>query len=122
MSAQLIGQRLEQLRSELGNPGEKHWSRSRLSEATGVTLNALTVLENKGAGTIETLVTLLVFYHGQGFNPAWVMLPDNSAVSKWVLAENTKAVAVGRVTAELSKFKERVRQTIDEMRKEVENG
>jgi hypothetical protein len=79
------------------------------------------VLKNKGAGTVETLVALLVFYHGLGFNPAWVMLPDNSAVSKWVLAENTKAIAVERVMEELGKFKERFRQTIDEMRKEVEN-
>lgn len=122
MSSEVIGQRLAQLRSELGGSGEKRWSRARLSEATGVTLNALTVLENKGAGTIETLVTLLVFYHGQGFNPAWVVLVDNSAVSKWVLAENTKAVAAERVTALLNEFRERVQQTIDKMRKEVENG
>lgn len=122
MSSELIGQRLAQLRNELGNPGEKRWSRSRVSEATGVTLNALTVLENKGAGTIETLVTLLVFYHEQGFNPAWVVLVDNSAVSKWVLAENTKAVTVERVTEELTNLKEGLLQAIDKVLRELKNG
>jgi hypothetical protein len=93
-----------------------------VAEAMGVTLNAMTILENKGAGTIKTLVTLLVFYYGQGFNPAWVMLPNNPAVSKWVLAENTKAVAVERVKEELNKLKERLWQKVDEIRKKAENA
>lgn len=66
------------------------------------------------SGAIETFLTLLVFYPGQGFNPAWIALPDNSNVSKWVLAKSTKTVAVEQVTEELSKLKERVGQTIDE--------
>lgn len=122
MSNELIGQRLAQLHSELGGPSEKRWSRARVAEATGVTLNALTVLQNKGSGTIETLTTLLTFYHGHGFNPTWVVLVDNSAVSKWVAADNVKTVLAERVKEEPSKFKERVRLTIDEMQKKVENG
>ena len=71
------------------------------------------------SGAIETFLTLLIFYPGQGFNPTWIALPDNSNVSKWVLAESTKTVAVEQVMEELSKLKERVGQTIDEMRKEL---
>lgn len=48
MSSEVVGQRLAQLRSELGTPGEKRSSRARMAEATGITLNALTILENKG--------------------------------------------------------------------------
>lgn len=103
-------------------PGEKRWSQARVAEATGVTLNAMTILEKKGAGTIETLVTLLTFYQGRGFNPAWVVLVDNSAVSKRVAVDSVKAVPADVVTEELSKFKERFQQKIDEILKEVENG
>jgi hypothetical protein len=122
MSSEVIGQRLAQLRSELGTPDEKRWSRARVGEATGVPLNALTVLENKGAGTIETLTTLLVFYHGHGFNPTWVILSDNSTVSKWVAAENVKTVPAAMVAQKLADFKGRMLQVIDEARMELENG
>jgi len=49
---------------------------------------------NKGSGTIEALTTLLTFYHGHGFNPSWVMLPDNPIVSKRVAANNVKTLLV----------------------------
>lgn len=122
MSSEVIGQRLAQLRSELGGPDEKRWSRARVGEATGVPLNALTVLENKGSGTIETLTTLLTFYHGHGFNPTWVMLPDNATVSKWMSADNEKTVPAAVVAQELAGFRSRMLRAIDEARKEMENG
>jgi hypothetical protein len=50
------------------------------------------------------------------------MLPDNSAVSKWVAVDNEKTVPVGVVTQELDGFRSRMLQTIYEARKEMENG
>ena len=37
---------------------------------------------------------LLTFYHSYGFNPSWVMLPDNPIVSKRVAADNVKTLLV----------------------------
>jgi hypothetical protein len=88
---EVVARRLSQLRSELASPGEEAWSQQRLADEAGLTLNIVHRLEQSCAGRIEAMFTLLTFYHNRGYNISWIILDDNSAVSKYLL-NDAKAV------------------------------
>ena len=115
MSNTLIGKRLALLRTELAGPGEDAWSRTKLAVETGLTLNMVTRLEQSGAGSIETFITLLLFYHERGYNLSWVILPDNSTCSKMALHDSTKSLDAREVLSRLGILKQDVGKQIDEV-------
>ncbi len=119
MSNQLLGARLTQLRGELAGPGEKPWSQGRVAAETGLTQNIVLRLEKTGTGLIGSLLALLTFYHARGYNIAWILLPDNAAVSKRRLADHAKAVAVQAVVAQLNAFKRRILTKMDDLTEEL---
>ncbi|MGI4736842.1 MAG: hypothetical protein ACRYG7_16860 [Janthinobacterium lividum] len=83
MSAVDIGERLTQLRAMLAAeslvPGTPA-SRALLARKAGVSLAAFTRLESTGRGSTEALTAVLHFYQSMGFNPAWVLTPDNADI------------------------------------------
>jgi len=102
----LIGKRLAMLRDELGGPGEDTWTQDRLAEATGLTRNMIARLEQSCSGSIESCMTLLIFYHQRGYNLSWIVLPDNSSVSKMAISDASKAVDVQLVRSKLQELRE----------------
>jgi hypothetical protein len=102
----IVGKRLAQLRSELASSGEEVWSQSRVAAAAGLTANMVGRLEQFCAGTIDGILALLTFYHKRGYNINWIVLPDNSAVSKHSLSDANKAVDAQFVLSKLDELKE----------------
>lgn len=90
----IVGKRFAQLRSELASVGEEVWSQARVGEAIGITANMVGRLEQFCAGNIDALLGMLRFYHARGFNISWIVLPDNSGVSKYSLSDANRAVDV----------------------------
>ncbi|MDF7815115.1 hypothetical protein [Hymenobacter sp. YC55] len=113
MNRNQIGKRLSIIRDELARPGEDAWTQGRVAAETGLTLNQVARLEQSAAGSIEGLVTLLLFYHGKGYNISWVLLPDNSGTSKLALSENTKTVSSREVINKLNKLKGDLSKDVD---------
>ncbi|WP_223654501.1 hypothetical protein [Hymenobacter psoromatis] len=101
-----IGKRLAQLRDELACPGEDAWSQVRLAEETGLTRNVVARLEQTFSGSIEVCLTILHFYHHRGYNISWIILPDNTTVSKMALSDTTRAIDAHLVESELEEFKQ----------------
>lgn len=77
-----LGERLHQLRLTLAAEAydPKAWPRARVAREAGVTSAALTRLETTGRGTAASLGAVLHFYQDQGFNLAWVLVPDNEEI------------------------------------------
>jgi transcriptional regulator with XRE-family HTH domain len=114
MNNQLIGKRLAQLRNELSEgPGEAGWSQARLAEATGLTINQVARMEQTGGASIEAFVTVLTFYHQRGYSLGWILLPDNSSVSKVMLGETVKAIDSNLVSTRLAEFKQTLVKEVD---------
>ncbi|GGF27243.1 hypothetical protein [Hymenobacter cavernae] len=113
MNSKQIGKRLALLRDELASPGEEKWAQSKVAAETGLTLNQVARLEQAAAGSIEGFVTILLFYHNKGYNISWILLPDNTTVSKRALSENTKTVDARDVIKKLSAFKEEIGKEVD---------
>src|SRR5687768_16734604 len=113
MNKSLIGKRLSLIRDELASLGEDAWTQGRVAAETGLTLNQVARLEQSAAGSIEGLVCLLLFYHDRGYNISWILLPDNSPVSKMVLNENTKALNARVVIDKLSALKGALGKDVD---------
>ena len=119
MSTELIGQRLTQLRKELVGPGEKKWSQAQVAEAAGLTRNIIVRLERLGAGGIDVLQTLLTFYYERGYNPSWVLMADNSRLSKRLPLDGVKTIPVTDVVTLLLQFQQQLHQQLDEMERDL---
>jgi len=119
MSTLQIGKRLAQLRNELACPGEASWSQARLAEETGLTPNQIARLEQAGAGSIETFVRLLNFYYNRGYSLSWLLLPDNTMVSKMALTEAAKSLEASAVLVMLDKLRQVFGKEIDTIYEQV---
>jgi transcriptional regulator with XRE-family HTH domain len=114
MNIHVIGKRLAQLRNELGaGPGEAGWSQARVAEVTGLTVNQVARMEQTGGASIEAFVTMLTFYHQRGYSIGWILLADNSNVSKVTLGETVKAVDSNLVAVRLEGIKQSLVKEID---------
>jgi hypothetical protein len=102
----IVGKRLAQLRSELASAGEEVWSQAKVAAAAGLTANMVGRLEQFCAGTIDGILALLTFYHNRGYNISWIVLPDNSSVSKHSLSDANKAIDAQSVLSKLDELKE----------------
>lgn len=110
-----IGKRLAQLRDELGCPGDDTWSQVRLAEETGLTRNVVARLEQTFSGSIEVCLTILFFYHHRGYNISWIILPDNTTVSKMALSDTTRAIDAHLVESKLQEFKQLLTKEVDNL-------
>lgn len=83
MTALILGERLTELRRILVEEAffPSAWSRASVAHVAGVSPAALARLEKTGAGTAATLAAVLAYYQAEGFNLAWVLTPDNAAIS-----------------------------------------
>jgi hypothetical protein len=115
MNKELIGKRLALLRDELAGPGEDAWTQGKVATEIGLTLNQVARLEQSAAGSIEAFVTLLLFYHQRGYNISWVLLKDNSTVSKRGLTKDTKTLDAREIVEKLSEFKQLLDKEMDTM-------
>jgi transcriptional regulator with XRE-family HTH domain len=114
-----IGKRLAQIRNELASPGEDTWTQVRLADETGLTPNQIARLEQAGAGSIETFVRLLNFYHSHGYSLSWLLLPDNTMVSKMAIAEASKSLEATTVLSMFDKLKQVLDNELDDLSMQV---
>ncbi|RKN83505.1 helix-turn-helix domain-containing protein [Ulvibacterium marinum] len=87
-----IGKRLKKIRLELkknDDAKDKRFSRfsaKNVAESLGVDYNSLINIER---GTISVLtMKAVLFYHSLGYNPMWVLLPDNEFIPKQNIGDN----------------------------------
>jgi len=87
-----IGKRLKKIREELkanDDVDDKRFSRfsaKNVAESLGVEYNALINIER---GTISVLtMKAILFYHSLGYNPMWILLPDNEFIPKQNIGDN----------------------------------
>lgn len=87
-----IGKRLKKIREELKDNDDvedKRFSRfsaKNVAESLGVEYNALINIER---GTISVLtMKAVLFYHSLGYNPMWILLPDNEFTPKQNIGDN----------------------------------
>lgn len=87
-----IGKRLKGIREELKKKDpiqdKRHsqFSAKNVAESLGVEYNALINIER---GTISVLtMKAVLFYHSLGYNPMWILLPDNEFIPKQNIGDN----------------------------------
>lgn len=110
-----IGKRLVMLRDELAGPGEDSWSQAKLAEESGLSRNVIARLEQTFSGSIEVCLTILFFFHRRGYNISWIILPDNSMVTKIAMSETTKALDAQLVISNLIELKEVLGKEVDSL-------
>jgi len=73
-----LGERLKEIRLHLSARAPKRVTQTHISEILGIKdPNATLSNLEAGRGTIGNFVKLLLLYHGLGYNPSWIILPDN---------------------------------------------
>ncbi len=87
-----IGKRLKKIREELKDKDDvedkrfSQFSAKNVAESLGVEYNALINIER---GTISVLtMKAVLFFHGLGYNPMWILLPDNEFIPKQNIGDN----------------------------------
>jgi transcriptional regulator with XRE-family HTH domain len=86
-----IGERLRSIRDELiandsGNKRTSDFSRKNLAERFGIDYYTLTNVER---GTFSyTSIKMVLYYYSLGYNPAWILSPDNEFIPKHNIGEN----------------------------------
>ena len=82
MNSVNLGERLSQLRAMMAAQSlvPNDWPRTQLAREAGVSLAALTRLEDTGHGDAEVLAAVLRVYQDRGVNLAWVLASDNADI------------------------------------------
>jgi len=105
---QLNGKRLAYIREQLSaKEPEGRWSQARVAEATGLKQNMIARMEANGAGSIEALLSLLLFYNEKGFNIRWILIEDNSGIpllNSEVEEKSTSRVFMQSIKQQLDNF------------------
>lgn len=87
-----IGERLREIRLELieiDDISDKRFSEfslTKLSETLQIDRNTLVNVE-RGMSTVNS-IKIILYYYTLGYNPIWILLPDNDFVPKRSLIEN----------------------------------
>ena len=113
--SEYIGKRLAQLRNELACPGEDAWTQARVAQTVGLTQNMVSRLESEGKGSMEALMSLLLFYYQHGYNLNWVLAEDNSTLSKMVLSDASKVLDAHMVFEKIEELRHDVGHTLDKL-------
>lgn len=85
-----LGQRFKYLRKYYSQTIlnlDQDITQTELAAKCGLTQNKIHHLEDGGKGRIETFLAVLNFYVGIGFNPLWVITPDNSDIPVFIKNE-----------------------------------
>jgi transcriptional regulator with XRE-family HTH domain len=87
-----IGTRLREIREELlendgvKDKGESKFSRNSIIEKLDISYSTLINIER---GRIShSSIKLIIYYYGFGYNPAWIIFPDNEFISKKNISQN----------------------------------
>lgn len=86
-----IGDRLRIIRDELiekdtGNKRTSAFSRKTISDRFDMDYNTLANVER---GTVSlTTIKLVLYYYSLGYNPMWILSPDNEFIPKHNIGEN----------------------------------
>tara|TARA_R110002050_G_scaffold136155_1_gene259309 strand:+ start:288 stop:686 length:399 start_codon:yes stop_codon:yes gene_type:complete len=86
-----IGDRLRIIRDELiekdtGNKRTSEFSRKTISDRFDMDYNTLANVER---GTVSlTTIKLVLYYYTLGYNPMWILSPDNEFIPKHNIGEN----------------------------------
>tara|TARA_R110000744_G_scaffold135782_3_gene245393 strand:+ start:4965 stop:5366 length:402 start_codon:yes stop_codon:yes gene_type:complete len=87
-----IGERLKEIRLELieiddiSDKRFSDFSLTKLSEKLQIDRNTLVNIE-RGMSTVNS-IKIILYYYTLGYNPIWILLPDNNFVPKRSLIEN----------------------------------
>ena len=87
-----IGERLREIRLELIEIDDisdkcfSEFSLTKLSEKLQIDRNTLVNVE-RGMSTVNS-IKIILYYYTLGYNPIWILLPDNEFVPKRSLIEN----------------------------------
>lgn len=87
-----VGERLREIRKELIDLDDiedkrfSEFSLTKLSERLNMARSTLANVE-RGASMVNSIKIILYFY-SFGYNPIWILLPDNEFVPKRYLGEN----------------------------------
>lgn len=87
-----IGERLREIRLELVDMDDiqdkrfSEFSLTKLSEKLKIDRNTLVNIE-RGMSTVNS-IKIILYYYTLGYNPIWILLPDNEFVPKRSLIEN----------------------------------
>ncbi len=86
-----IGERLRLIRDELverdsGNKRYSEFSRKNVAERFGIEYATLVNVER---GTFSyTSIKMVLYYYTLGYNPVWILSPDNEFIPKHNIGEN----------------------------------
>ena len=87
-----IGERLREIRLELVDMDDiqdkrfSEFSLTKLSDKLQIDRNTLVNVE-RGMSTVNS-IKIILYYYTLGYNPIWILLPDNAFVPKRSLIEN----------------------------------
>ena len=87
-----IGERLREIRLELVDMDDiqdkrfSEFSLTKLSDKLQIDRNTLVNVE-RGMSTVNS-IKIILYYYTLGYNPIWILLPDNEFVPKRSLIEN----------------------------------
>ena len=90
---EFIGERLKLIRKELSDSDDtvedrrkSKFSRKNMCERLEIDYSTITNVER---GTLSlTSIKLILFYYSLGYNPMWIMSPDNEFIPKHNVGEN----------------------------------
>ncbi|GAB3788590.1 hypothetical protein GCM10028818_55430 [Spirosoma horti] len=76
----IVSERLVTLRKHLGERLGQELTMQSLAEKADLKYDFLKRLESGLKGSMDSLLTLVRYYHSQGYNLDWILLADNSEV------------------------------------------
>ncbi len=82
----IVSDRLVYLRKHFGERLGQELTIQSLAEKADLKYDFLKRLENGLKGNMDSLLTLIRFYHSQGYNLDWILLADNTEVPMIVLS------------------------------------
>ena len=87
-----IGERLQEIREELHakddieDKRESKYARKNMASSLGVDYNTISNVE-RGPLSFNT-IKLIIYYYTLGYNPIWIITPDNEFIPKQNIGEN----------------------------------
>ncbi|QLG46590.1 hypothetical protein [Costertonia aggregata] len=116
-----IGERLKEIRLELVELDDiedkrfSEFSLTNLSERLNIDRATLANVE-RGSSMVNSIKIILYFY-SLGYNPIWILLPDNEFIQKRKLGENM--VYQGGLQEKFLELEERVSDAIKDFKSEL---
>lgn len=116
-----IGERLKEIRDELvknddvENKRMSKFSRKNMAERMGVDY---ATMQNVERGSLSvTTIKLIIYYYTLGYNPTWIISPDNEFIPKHNIGENV--VYQSEVQDEFKKLESKVLDSLNEFKKKL---